>query len=62
MAMFCNQCEQASKGVGCTTVGVCGKSPQVAALQDLLIHQLKGIAAIAVAGAKAMVDLQVDRF
>ncbi len=50
--MFCNQCEQASKGVGCTTVGVCGKTPEVAALQDLLIHQLKGIATIAVAGAK----------
>ncbi len=50
--MFCNQCEQANKGVGCTTVGVCGKTPEVAALQDLLLHQLKGIAAIAVAGAK----------
>ncbi|HHJ99516.1 MAG TPA: hydroxylamine reductase [Actinobacteria bacterium] len=50
--MFCNQCEQASKGVGCTTVGVCGKTPEVAALQDLLLHQMKGIAAIAVAGAK----------
>jgi len=50
--VFCNQCEQASKGVGCTTVGVCGKTPEVAALQDLLIHQLKGIATIAVAGAK----------
>ncbi|MDY0340214.1 MAG: hydroxylamine reductase [Coriobacteriia bacterium] len=50
--MFCNQCEQASGGVGCTTIGVCGKTPEVAALQDLLLHQLKGIAAIAVAGAK----------
>jgi len=50
--VFCNQCEQASKGVGCTTVGVCGKTPEVAALQDLLLHQLKGIAAVAVAGAK----------
>ncbi|MBF4509040.1 MAG: hydroxylamine reductase [Aeromicrobium sp.] len=49
--MFCNQCEQASKGVGCTTIGVCGKTPDVSALQDLLLHQLKGIAAIAVAGA-----------
>jgi hydroxylamine reductase len=39
--------------VGCTTVGVCGKTPEVAALQDLLLHQMKGIAAIAVAGAKA---------
>ncbi len=43
--MFCNQCEQTNKGVGCATVGVCGKTPEMAALQDLLIHQLKGIAA-----------------
>lgn len=50
--MFCNQCEQTSKGTGCTTIGVCGKTPEVAALQDLLLHQLKGIAAVAVAGAK----------
>jgi hydroxylamine reductase len=50
--MFCNQCEQALGGVGCTKVGVCGKTPEVAALQDLLLHQLKGIAAIAVAGAE----------
>ena len=61
--MFCNQCEQASKGVGCTTVGVCGKTPEVAALQDLLLHQLKGVAAIAVAGAKVGVtDDVADEF
>ena len=61
--MFCNQCEQTSKGVGCTTVGVCGKTPEVAALQDLLLHQLKGIAAIAIAGAKAGVtDDATDEF
>ncbi len=41
--MFCYQCEQAAQGSGCTQVGVCGKDPEVAALQDLLIHQLKGI-------------------
>ncbi len=61
--MFCNQCEQASKGVGCTTVGVCGKTPEVAALQDLLLHQLKGIAGIAVAGATVgVVDDAADEF
>ncbi len=42
--MFCNQCEQASKGVGCDIQGVCGKDPQTAALQDLLIFGLKGLA------------------
>ncbi|MHB8706654.1 MAG: hydroxylamine reductase [Coriobacteriia bacterium] len=61
--MFCNQCEQAAKGVGCTTVGVCGKTGEVSALQDLLIHETKGIAAIAVAGAKVgVVDHAADVF
>ena len=61
--MFCNQCEQALGGIGCTKVGVCGKNPEVAALQDLLIHQLKGIAAVAVAGAKVGVaDDAADEF
>jgi hydroxylamine reductase len=41
--MFCYQCEQTAAGKGCTKVGVCGKSSKVAALQDLLVHQLKGI-------------------
>ena len=44
MSMFCYQCEQTSKGKGCTVIGVCGKDPDVAALEDLLIHALKGIA------------------
>jgi hydroxylamine reductase len=42
--MFCYQCEQAAKGSGCTMVGVCGKSPDVAAMQDLLIYGVKGLA------------------
>ena len=42
--MFCYQCEQAAKGTGCTKMGVCGKEPDVAALQNLLVHAAKGIA------------------
>ena len=42
--MFCYQCEQTFRSEGCVTKGVCGKDPDVAALQDLLIHQLEGIA------------------
>jgi hydroxylamine reductase len=42
--MFCYQCEQTARGTGCTTMGVCGKTPEVAALQDLIIHALKGMA------------------
>ena len=47
MSMFCNQCEQAAKGVGCDIMGVCGKNPEVAALQDLMIYGLKGLAVYA---------------
>jgi hydroxylamine reductase len=42
--MFCYQCEQTAKGTGCTSFGVCGKDPETAALQDLLIWGAKGIA------------------
>ncbi|MDZ5000991.1 hydroxylamine reductase, partial [Clostridium perfringens] len=45
--MFCYQCEQTMGGKGCTKMGVCGKTPEVANLQDLLIYQLKGIACYA---------------
>lgn len=38
--MFCNQCEQTARQEACTVSGVCGKTPQVSALQDLLIHVL----------------------
>ncbi|HAX79837.1 MAG TPA: hypothetical protein DCY88_29380, partial [Cyanobacteria bacterium UBA11372] len=36
--MFCEQCEQTASGQGCHQWGACGKSPEVNALQDLLIH------------------------
>jgi hydroxylamine reductase len=39
--MFCFQCEQTAGGTGCTTFGVCGKNPEVAALQDLLIYMIR---------------------
>ena len=41
--MFCYQCEQTANGKGCTRLGVCGKTPEIANLQDLLINQVKGI-------------------
>ncbi len=44
MSMFCYQCEQANKGTGCATFGVCGKDPETSALQDLLVHAAKGVA------------------
>lgn len=42
-AMFCYQCEQTAGGKGCVKMGVCGKNPEVAGLQDVLIHSLRGI-------------------
>jgi len=48
--MFCFQCEEVAKGSGCTNVGVCGKKPEVTALQDLLIYTVKGLALYAVEG------------
>lgn len=45
--MFCYQCEQTFGGKGCTKSGVCGKTPEIANLQDLLIYQLKGISCYA---------------
>jgi hydroxylamine reductase len=56
--MFCYQCEQTAKGTGCTIKGVCGKEPEVAALQDLLVYALKGLALYAREGRKVGV---VDR-
>src|SRR4030066_2228362 len=41
--MFCYQCEQAFQGKGCTIAGVCGKLPEVANLQDLLVYTLRGL-------------------
>ena len=44
--MFCFQCQEASRGTGCEIIGVCGKNPEVAKLQDLLIYTLKGISEV----------------
>ena len=50
MSMFCYQCQETAKGTGCEIRGVCGKTEDVAKLQDLLIYTLKGIAEIVVKG------------
>jgi len=57
MGMFCYQCQEASKGIGCTIKGVCGKTEEVAKLQDLLIYTLKGIADIVQKGKLKVQDL-----
>ena len=61
--MFCNQCEQTAKGIGCTIVGVCGKTEDVAALQDLLTYAVQGLSVVAVEARKnGIVDNAIDRF
>jgi hydroxylamine reductase len=63
MGMFCNQCEQAANGVGCNISGVCGKKPDVAALQDLLLFALKGVAIYAAKARElGAIDESIDRF
>ncbi len=61
--MFCYQCEQTAAGKGCTKMGVCGKDPQTAELQDLLVY---GCKAIAMYGHRARKlgakDAAIDRF
>jgi hydroxylamine reductase len=61
--MFCYQCEQTLNGTGCTQIGICGKKPEVAALHDLLIYSLKGLAAVAAAArAKGVQVPEANQF
>src|SRR5665647_604140 len=56
MSMFCYQCQEAAKGTGCEVRGVCGKTEEVAKLQDLLIYTLKGISEVII---KNKIDISI---
>ena len=61
--MFCYQCEQTAKGKGCTAIGVCGKTPEVATLQDLLIYLLRGVSQLSIEAKKiGFVNEKTDVF
>lgn len=65
--MFCYQCQETAMGKGCTVVGVCGKKPQTASLQDLLVYTTKGVAYISSILRKrenvpAIIKEKVDRY
>ena len=61
--MFCNQCEQTAKGIGCEKLGTCGKIGEVSDLQDLLLHATQGLALFAAEGRKrGIVDEAADLF
>ncbi|MBN1579568.1 MAG: hydroxylamine reductase [Anaerolineae bacterium] len=63
MDMFCYQCQETARGTGCTTRGVCGKTPEVAALQDLTIWLLKGLSFYGVEARKQGIsDPETDLF
>ena len=63
MSMFCYQCEQTAKGTGCDVSGVCGKNPEVAALQDMLIHCAKILGHfVTELRAMGINDREADRF
>ncbi len=63
MNMFCYQCQEAAGGKGCTKVGVCGKTADVANLQDLMIYALKGISELGVKADEIGYDMDgLDRF
>ncbi len=50
--MFCYQCEQRARGTGCEVLGVCGKKPEVADLQDLLLYSLMGLSQVVLEGIR----------
>jgi len=63
MKMFCYQCQEALKNTGCTTIGVCGKTADVANIQDLLIFTLKGISFLNLKAREVGVNKEkTDRF
>lgn len=61
--MFCYQCQEAAKGQGCTMRGVCGKTDDVARMQDLLIYTLKGISIYALKARELGIKTEIaDKF
>lgn len=63
MSMFCYQCQETAKGTGCTIKGVCGKTENVANLQDLLIYTVKGIAVYAIQARELCIGRpETDKF
>lgn len=63
VSMFCYQCQETTKGIGCTFKGICGKTEDVANLQDLLIYVMKGISLYSIEAKKhGIINKEVDQF
>ena len=56
MSMFCYQCQETAKNTGCTIKGVCGKTEEVANMQDLLMYVCKGLSYVAIEARKQGID------
>lgn len=56
MSMFCFQCQEAAKGTGCTIKGVCGKTPEVAGIQDVMMYFLRGLSVYAEMGRQKGIE------
>ena len=63
MSMFCYQCQEAAKGTGCEIKGVCGKTSDVANLQDLLLYTSKGVAVLSqIADEKGLDGAKANKY
>lgn len=63
VSMFCYQCQETTKGIGCTFKGICGKTEDIANLQDLLIYVMKGISLYSIEAKKhGIINKEVDQF
>lgn len=61
--MFCYQCQETAQGKGCSIIGVCGKTPKTAKLQDLLIYTIKGVALYSsLLRKKGHISNEINRF
>jgi hydroxylamine reductase len=60
--MFCFQCQEAAGGKGCTQIGVCGKTDNVAKLQDVLVYTLKGVAIFSKAAREAGMEVKAAEY
>ena len=63
MSMFCFQCQETAGCKGCTIRGVCGKTEDVAKIQDLLVYVTKGLATVAHEGRKVgIVSNEINKY
>ena len=63
MSMFCYQCQETAGCKGCTVKGVCGKTEDLAKLQDLLVYIVRGISAVSTKAREVgVIDKNVDNF